>query len=165
MFFIFGWNRPEVTSYGQVLQHTCQNCKNTEFWQLNKVQRYFTLFFIPIFPHSTDYWYFCPVCSHGVTLDSGTFQHYKTIADINKAFLENRITDEERVARTEEVIKLIGQADDDSKVKYLKESEDFRDAVAAKTDDELRAIMSGDTSGYNPAFIMAVEQEMKQRRL
>jgi hypothetical protein len=51
MFFIFGWNHQEIKQLGPVEQHNCKNCTNVEYWRLDKVSRYFTLFFIPIFPH------------------------------------------------------------------------------------------------------------------
>jgi hypothetical protein len=101
MLFIFGWNRPQTTAYGPVLQHTCPNCNSTKFWHLNKISRYFTLFFIPVFPHGTDYWYFCPVCQRGTKLDEAKFEHYKLIAEVNTAFMEKKITEEVRLARLE----------------------------------------------------------------
>ena len=96
MFFIFGWNKPIFKSFGAVQQHQCSNCHNSEFWQLKKISRYFTLFFIPVFPHDNDYWYYCPVCNHGINIDLKTYHFYKSIAEINTSFLEHKIDESER---------------------------------------------------------------------
>ena len=107
MFVIFGWNHQKITNYGAVEQHKCQNCHNTEFWQLDKISKYFTIFFIPIFPHDNDYWFHCPTCNHGVELEKSEFENYKSIAEINSAFLEEMITEEERVKELELIYKNI----------------------------------------------------------
>jgi hypothetical protein len=165
MFFIFGWNEPEITSYGPVYQHTCPNCRNSEYWQLQKISHYFTLFFIPIFPHSSKYWYYCPVCNRGVELEADTAKYYKVIADVNTAFLNKVITEDERFARIEEANFAIRQIDQQRQTKYLKESEDFKATVSQKTDEELLSLSSNSSDEYNPAFLIAVEQEMKQRNI
>ena len=125
MFFIFGWNHQKVTSYGPVEQHQCQNCHNTEFWHLNKISRYFTLFFIPIFPHDSNFWYYCPVCNYGVKLDYDISQSYRAIAEINSAFIEKTISEEERVKKLEEIYKTIDATNEVKRVKYLEESKKF----------------------------------------
>ena len=121
MFFIFGWNRPKTTSYGPVQQHICPNCNNTKYWQLSKISRYFTLFFIPVFPHKTDYFYFCPVCKRGARLDQATFDRYKSIAEVNTAFNQKRITSEERVARLQAINPASEGNEPVSEVKYISE--------------------------------------------
>ena len=107
MFFIFGWNKPEIKSYGPVYEHTCPNCHNTTYWQLNKVSYYFTLFFIPIFPHESKYWYYCPVCNKGLEIKKDIAAQYQIVAEANNSFLNKMITDKERIDRIENVNKAI----------------------------------------------------------
>ncbi len=102
MFFIFGWNHQDTTSYGHVEEHLCQNCHNREFWHLNKITTYFTVFFIPIFIQENCYWYYCPTCNYGIKLDKDEFLNYKSIAEINSYFLENKITEEDRIKKLDE---------------------------------------------------------------
>ncbi|MCW3102689.1 MAG: hypothetical protein JWO09_1129 [Bacteroidetes bacterium] len=103
MFFIFGWNRPSITEYGPVKQELCYHCHNTEMWHLRKISRYFTLFFIPIFPHDSEILYLCPICNHGIQLSMADFESYKEIAQVNKACLENQITEEERAEKLDKI--------------------------------------------------------------
>lgn len=48
--------------------YTCTNCSNPTPFNLVRVARWFTLFWIPIFPYSFKYYHFCPVCNQGVQL-------------------------------------------------------------------------------------------------
>ena len=162
MFFIFGWNHPKVTSYGAVQQHKCENCHNTEFWQLNKISKYFTLFFIPIFPHNYDYWYHCPVCNYGVRLDNDQFERYKSIAEINSAFLEKKINETERVNQLEEIYTTIDQKPPPKR--QLEGSKNFNEEVISKTSEELSSVLKADRNDYNPDFIIAVEEEIERRK-
>ncbi len=164
MFFIFGWNHQETTSYGPVEQHLCQNCHNTEFWHLNKISRYFTLFFIPIFPHDSDYWFHCPTCNYGINLDKGEFQNYKSIAEINSAFLENKITEEDRIKQLEEIYKIIDKTNEDKTAKNIEESKNWVKLASEKTNDELLSITNEKRNEYNPAFIIAAELEIEKRK-
>jgi phosphotransferase system IIB component len=165
MFFIFGWNKPEIVAYGPVYQHTCPNCRNSEFWQLQKISYYFTLFFIPIFPHSSKYWYYCPVCNRGQELNGDTAKQYQIIAEANTSFLNKNITDEERIVRIENANAAINLIEQKKQVKYLKESEDYQAVVGAKSDNELYGILNNQSDQYSQAFLIAVEQEMKNRNL
>lgn len=82
MFIIFGWNHQKTTNYGAVKKCQCQNCHNTKFWHLDKTSNFFTFFFIPIFPHTSYYWFYCPICNHGIKLDKSEFENYKLIAEL-----------------------------------------------------------------------------------
>ncbi len=165
MFFIFGWNHEIVTSYGPVQQHICKNCNNTEFWQLNKISRYFTLFFIPIFPHGSDNWYFCPICNCGIKLEPEMFIYHKSIAEINTAFMNKLIDKEERQKQLEDVYEQIDKINDEKQIKYIEESKSWKDQVVAKTDSELLDILNNSKNDYNPAFVIALEEEVKKRNL
>lgn len=163
MFIIFGWDHQKITNYGAVEQHQCQNCHNTEFWHLDKISRFFTFFFIPIFPHGSDYWFHCPTCNYGVNLDKSEFENYKSIAEINTSFLEKTITEEERVKQLGEIYKVIDKVNSDKRAKNIEESKEWVDLASEKSDDELYSITNEKRSEYNPAFIIAAEMEIEKR--
>ena len=163
MFVIFGWGRQEISNYGPVYHHTCPNCNNAEYWQLQKVSRYLTLFFVPIFPHDNRHWYYCPICSRGVEIDRDTAKHYKIIAAANTAYINKAITEEELDVRTKVANDAIAQIEKLRNIKYLKESKDFTAIVCKKTDEELLFIANDSPDKYSPAFLIAVEQEMSKR--
>ncbi len=165
MFFIFGWNHQTNTPYGPVEQCQCQKCNNTELWQLNKKSNYFTLFFLPIFSHTTTYWYQCPICNHGLQLDKKKFDAYKSIAQTNAAFLEMKISQKERDIQLQEAHKRIEQIDEAQRALTLEESKDFTAKMGVKTDLELLNILNEGRNNYNPAFIIAVEEELNRRKL
>jgi len=165
MFIIFGWNHQKTTNYGSVEQHKCQNCHNTEIWHLDKVSTFFTFFFIPLFPHSIDYWFYCPTCLSGIKLDKNEFKNYKSIAETNSAFLEKIITEKEKIKQLEEIYKVIYKVNSDKRIKYIEESKEWVSLAREKTDDELFTITNEKTDEYNPAFIIAAEIEIGKRHV
>lgn len=50
----------KVLAYTQM--YTCPRCGNVNSFQVVRVARWFTLFWIPIFPYSFKYFMVCPVC-------------------------------------------------------------------------------------------------------
>ncbi|MCL1915021.1 MAG: zinc ribbon domain-containing protein [Eubacteriaceae bacterium] len=50
---------------GNTGRFACSQCGNTDFYDLIRVRKWFTLFFVPIFPISTQYWASCPHCGSG----------------------------------------------------------------------------------------------------
>lgn len=165
MFVIFGWDHQKIINYGGVEQRKCQNCYNTEFWQLDKISKYFTFFFIPIFTYGNDYWFHCPTCNFGIKLDKSEFENYKSIAKINSAFLEKTITEEERVKQLKEIYKVIDKVNSDKRAKNIEESKQWDDLARQKSDDELYSITNEKRSEYNPAFIIASEREIEKRNI
>mgnify|MGYP001047198293 CR=1 FL=1 len=163
MFVIFGWDHQKTTNYGAVEQHKCQNCHNTEFWQLDKISKYFTFFFIPIFPHGSDYWFHCPTCNYGIKLNKSEFENYKSIAEINSAFLEKTITEEERTKQLDEIYRVIDKVNSDKKAKNIEESKEWVNLAREKTNEELFTITTEKRNEYNPAFIIAAEMEIVKR--
>jgi|LSQX01.3.fsa_nt_gb hypothetical protein len=99
MFIIFGWGRQTLKSFGPVLKYHCDHCNNDKHWDLYCKRTWFTLFFIPVIPYSTEYLLLCPVCKYGVKLEKERFEEYKAIAQCNTALLNKVITQEEHAAR------------------------------------------------------------------
>lgn len=163
MFFIFGWNHQEIKQLGPVEQHNCKNCNNVEYWRLDKVSRYFTLFFIPIFPHDSDYWYHCPICNFGTKLNSYEINNYKIIAKVNSNFLNNHISEEERNIQLDQIYKTIGIEKKRKLEENLKESSKWEPIVAKMSTFELKQILEEKRNEYNPAFLIAAESEIEKR--
>ena len=68
MFIIFGWGHVRTTHLWNTAELTCPNCHNTTRWQVIKIQHWFTLFFLPIFPYSTKHYLKCPICDIGIVV-------------------------------------------------------------------------------------------------
>jgi hypothetical protein len=163
MFFIFGWNKPQVTEYGPVQQEVCKNCKNTDIWQLRKVDLYFSLFFIPVFPHDTQRFYHCPICNQGVSPTREDFENLKAIAESNTACLEGRITEEDRLTLIKETQAKMLARHEAENVKVAEESSKWLAMVSEKSSRELQLILDGKYGEYNPAFILAAQEELAKR--
>ena len=162
MFFIFGWNHPNVTEYGPVQQEKCGNCHNTDLWQLKKISKYFTLFFIPIFPHDSVNLYHCPICNYGLTLEGEDFEDYKAIANVNTACLEKRISEEERLNSLEDIHKRMQQRQENSKSEEANNK--WTDSASKITNEELEAILASKPGDYDPGYINAAQAEVKRRK-
>jgi hypothetical protein len=162
---IFGWNHPETKQYGAVEPNRCSKCRNTEPWILYRLSRWFTLFFIPIFPHGYKYWHSCPICSHSLDLRHEEFKIYKAIAKINLAFAVNKIDAFEKSKQLKDLQEKIIRCNEDKAKKDLEKSDDFKDLVSSKTNEELLDILSKDKNDYSTAFLISVESEVKFRGL
>ena len=46
----------------------CEHCNNTSNFKLIVIRKWFTLFWIPIFPIETEYYLCCPICNYGRSL-------------------------------------------------------------------------------------------------
>jgi len=70
MFVIFGIDeaQPEITISKQ--ERYCSHCHNSTFWHLAKHQTRVSLFFIPLVPVKTKYFFLCPICNHGEEISS-----------------------------------------------------------------------------------------------
>ena len=65
---IFGWGKVTNKKYGPTMVTKCPNCHNETWLQLYMYRKWFTLFFIPVIPYSTNHLLLCEVCSQGVEL-------------------------------------------------------------------------------------------------
>ncbi|MBA2610333.1 MAG: zinc-ribbon domain-containing protein [Bacteroidetes bacterium] len=164
MFFIFGWNHTKITEYGAVQEEKCQNCHNTDIWQLKKISRYFTLFFIPVFPHDSENLYHCPICNYGLKLEHEEFEDYKAIAEVNTNCLDKKITEEERSNRLDEIHRKMQQRNESRNSKNRQDSKKWETLAAEKSDAELQTILAQKSEQYNPAFIIAAKTELDKRK-
>lgn len=103
MFFVFGWGRQTVKRHGAVGIFHCQHCNNDKHWVLFSRKTWFTLFFIPVIPYSSEHLMICPICNHGVKLDRVKFEEYKAIAEGKMDLINKKITQDEHAERIEEI--------------------------------------------------------------
>lgn len=46
----------------------CEHCQNESHYRVFRVRRWFTLFWIPIFPIGSKFFVTCPICNYGKKL-------------------------------------------------------------------------------------------------
>lgn len=65
MFIIFGTKGFQEDMRNTRIVRECQHCHNSVQYRMVKYGSKFSLFFIGIFPISTKYRVFCPICNYG----------------------------------------------------------------------------------------------------
>lgn len=92
---IFGWGCQTIKQIGIAFKQLCGHCHNEEYWVLQKITTWFTIFFIPIFPYSIKYFLSCPVCKYGLTLNQKQIGQIKPVVEINQELIDGKITQAE----------------------------------------------------------------------
>ena len=78
-FIIFGWNKVTSDILGVFFNKThCSHCNNDARWNLTRIKKWITLFFIPIIPYSNEHWTICPICGWGRKLTKEQISRIKT---------------------------------------------------------------------------------------
>jgi hypothetical protein len=85
---IWGWRRI-VTKIGPRKAYHCNHCNNDGYWELVKIARWFTLFFIPIFPYQVKKVLMCPICQSYIELSNEEFQKLKNMDVKNPEDIDN----------------------------------------------------------------------------
>lgn len=62
MFVLFGFGHTKVKKVGETKINKCSNCSNEKPFDIVERSKWFTLFFIPVFPYSKEKAIVCPVC-------------------------------------------------------------------------------------------------------
>ncbi len=91
MFFIIWGARNIIKDFGPVGEFLCNNCNNKKHWKLLRSSRWFTIFYIPIFPYKTKYFILCPTCEYGIQLEENKFKEMKVIADNNNVIINGTV--------------------------------------------------------------------------
>ena len=55
---------------GQTVAYSCARCNNIALFNVVRIRKWFTLFWIPIFPYSSKYYMVCPVCGSATPFPS-----------------------------------------------------------------------------------------------
>ncbi len=156
-------NIPKIL--GSVDKFECPKCLNCANWKLLSVEKYFTIFFIPIIPTGNEYSIICEFCNYQEILSKKYFINYKIKSEIELAFSENEITENERELRITEIDKIIEQDKESKRNNALEGSKEWTDLASKKTDVELLTIYFQERSEYNPSMIIAVKGEIEKRKL
>jgi uncharacterized protein (DUF2225 family) len=116
MFILFGWGKQTVKKHGPVFRSHCDRCNNEELWQLYTRRTWFTLFFIPVIPYSTEHLVVCPVCSYGAVITRAKFDELKAVAECNMDLINKKITEDEHKNKLDQFVKQksIGNSTDES---------------------------------------------------
>jgi hypothetical protein len=78
---VYGWGRQTIEDQGGVLSGKCTRCGNLVEWRLVNRLVWFTLFFIPLFPYSNQYWLICPICSWGFRLSKEGATYFRALTE------------------------------------------------------------------------------------
>ena len=101
LFVIFGWGFTTNHVFGAVFPLLCPNCHNEQFWVLKRIRRWFTLFFIPIFPYESNHVLQCPICGVGREMSGIELKRAKLFAETNGAYQTGTLGEEDFSARLE----------------------------------------------------------------
>jgi len=94
MFVLFGLDKETRRDYGPTIPVVCPRCHNSTHLRLVEIKRWFTLFFIPLFPCQWTYRLECAICSRGVELDDEQFERAKRVCRAARALRQGRVSDE-----------------------------------------------------------------------
>lgn len=92
---IFGWGYQTIKNIGPAFKRLCSHCNNEQYWNLNRIITWFTLFFIPLIPYKVQNHLSCPVCQYGLSLTLDQISKIKPLAELNKQLMEGTITGDE----------------------------------------------------------------------
>jgi hypothetical protein len=99
MFFIFGWGRATNEDLGPTAPMACPNCHNDAVWHLLEHKRWFSLFFVPIFPYESKHALLCPICSRGFELNGQQLEHARQLNSAMRGFSSGSVSEAEVRAR------------------------------------------------------------------
>jgi len=103
MLVIFGWGFTTTHVFGAVFPMLCPNCHNEQFWVLRRIRRWFTFFFIPIFPYESSHALMCPICGVGREMNGVELKRAKLFAETNVAYQAGTLHEEAYEARLEAI--------------------------------------------------------------
>jgi len=92
---IFGWGHQTTKNFGPTFKNHCGHCNNDEYFALNRIMTWFTLFFIPVIPYSIKYFLSCPICQYGLVLNDEQIGKIKPVAEANQSLIDGKITEQE----------------------------------------------------------------------
>ena len=81
---IFGWGFRTKRIIGPLGPYTCDICNWSGHFSLVRVITWFTLFFIPVLPYSTNYLVLCPNCQNGAEIERKKVKEFIELARRNK---------------------------------------------------------------------------------
>lgn len=144
----------------------CPGCLNHSNWNLLRIDRHISVFFIPIIPLiSASYKLKCESCNHKAIIRKQEIKNYKVKLAIEESFSRGLINDYERIVKIKEINFLIENEKQLRKTIAISESSNWTDLTRSKTDEELLKIYFRQRHHYNAAMVIAVKAEIDRRRL
>lgn len=150
---------------GAVDAYECPQCINHVNWQLLIIEKYFSLFYLPVFPMGKAYSLICENCHYKESLNKTDFGYYKARYEIDLALTNNEITHDEGESKLVEINKIIEQRKAMKRAEAKEGSKEWIGLASKKTNEELLTICFHERYKYNPSFIIAVETEIEKRNL
>lgn len=87
---IFGFGHKKNKNLGPVGKIACPNCNNEDFWELVTSRTYFTLFFVPLIPYSSENFIMCPICRVAREVHGDELERMKASAQSNLRQIQGR---------------------------------------------------------------------------
>jgi hypothetical protein len=100
---IFGWGRVTKKQYGPTMAVKCPHCENDTWLELYRYRKWFTLFFIPVFPYSSTHFLSCNVCSRGVELNGEQIQRAIQLNALTTGLFNEVISKEDYWSQADEI--------------------------------------------------------------
>ncbi|HEX9058852.1 MAG TPA: zinc-ribbon domain-containing protein [Clostridia bacterium] len=95
MLIIYGWGRKTTKDYGPAYMVKCGNCRNDTFYNLVRIRKWFTLFYIPVIPYSSEYYLVCHHCSAIYQPHASGIENAKKLVQITASYLDGKMTKDE----------------------------------------------------------------------
>ena len=150
---------------GTVDKFECPYCLKHANWQLLKVEKHFTLFFIPLIPTGSVYSLICEHCNHQKILSKDEFSIYQRKSDLNSQYEEGEINENEWQLKIDAINIEIEKIKEIERSNALIESVEWADLASKKSDEELLRIYFQERNKYNSAMVIAVKNEIEKRKL
>ncbi len=152
-------------SFGVIDKFECPKCLNQSNWHLSHLEKFFTLFFIPIMCTGNVYTLTCEQCGHEDILSKKDFINYKAKHDIELSYSDGKISEEEKTLKLKEINVILEQEKEIKQKKAIEESKEWIELASKKSNEELLIIHFKERHKYLPSLLIAVKNEMEKRKL
>ena len=154
--------RESQDSFGPVKSLNCKNCRISNEWDVLKKTDWYTLYFIPILPFNR-YLICCNRCKYEEFISKQEYKIYYGMLQLSKGMNVEKPSPSqlESFNELEEKLKVLN----DKKIKKINDDKHhFHVKVKAMSNQELmHRVVNRD--GYSSAFLCAVEDEVKARKI
>lgn len=103
MIFVFDWGYKTEDRIGPLSRDDAYFEMQTEFVWLTRVRIWFRLFFIPVIPTKTSYFFVSDADGTYHEISKKIFHKYRKLAALNEKLMEGKISDEEYRKRHEQM--------------------------------------------------------------
>ena len=104
---IFGWGGTTPRDFGPTVLSTCPNCQNRTVMHYVRTKKWFRLFFLPVFPHDTQHYLLCPVCTRGISLSPEQAGMALDLAQAYNAWYAHEISDDQYNAKASRLLQSV----------------------------------------------------------